>query len=307
MVNNEDYLAAQIIGLGMQMLITISIAIVLFVGITCVYRGIFSMIGKYKTKKERLDMETDKLVLKNLTKKYRELTVVNDVSFDVQRGQPMAIIGRNGAGKSTIIKMILGLLGPTSGEIKIPIGFKVGYLPEERGVYQDVTVEEHLELFARLAGVKRVSDAVNKCLKRFEIEHYRKFPLKSLSKGNAQRVQFAIALINAPDLLILDEPLSGLDPMSSKMFQDIILEESKEKILITTSHNMNYIEKLCAKVTLLDKGNQIVCGEINELKKIYGRKKLSLPKNESFMIELKEYNPIFKEDCITNRKYTRNG
>lgn len=245
-----------------------------------------------------LDMETDKLVIKNITKKYKELTAVNNVSFDVCRGQPMAIIGRNGAGKSTIIKMILGLLGPTSGEIKIPSGFKVGYLPEERGIYQDVTVEDHLELFARLAGVKKVSAAIERCLKRFEIEHYRKFPLKSLSKGNAQRVQFAIALINNPDLLILDEPLSGLDPVSSRMFQDIIVEESKEKILITTSHNMNYVEKLCEKVTLLEKGNQIVCGEINEIKKTYGKRKLQLPKDERFMKELKEYNPVQKEDCI---------
>lgn len=242
--------------------------------------------------------ETDKIVIKNLTKKYKELTAVDNVCFEILRGHPLAILGRNGAGKSTIIKMILGLLSPTSGEISIASGIKVGYLPEERGVYQDVTVEDHLELFARLSEVKNVSMAVNRCLKRFEISQYRKFPLKSLSKGNAQRVQFAIALINNPDLLILDEPLSGLDPVSAQMFQNIILEESKDKILITTSHNMNYVEKLCENVTLLEKGHQIVCGEISEIKKKYGKQKIELPVNNNLIAKLKDYTPIIKEDRI---------
>lgn len=238
--------------------------------------------------------EIDKISINNLTKKYKDCTAVDNVSFDVLSSHPMAIIGRNGAGKSTIIKMILGLLSPTSGDISIPAGFKVGYLPEERGVYQDVTVEEHLELFARLSGVKNVSLAVSKWLKRFEISGYRKFPLKTLSKGNAQRVQFAIALINDPDLLILDEPLSGLDPVSSQMFQDIILEESRNKILITTSHNMNYVEKLCEHVILLKNGHQVVYGDVNEIKKKYGKRKLELPYSNELINRLEEYNPIIR-------------
>lgn len=240
----------------------------------------------------------EKLSIKNVTKRYKRLTAIDDVSFEVKRGQPMAILGRNGAGKSTIIKMILGLISPTSGKIEVPSGCKVGYLPEERGVYQDVTVEEHLVLFAKLSGEKKVSQTVDKWLNVFEISKYRKFPLKSLSKGNAQRVQFAIALINEPDLLILDEPLSGLDPVSAQIFQDIILEESKNRILITTSHNMNYVEKLCEQVTLLDKGHQVVCGEIGDIKKQYGKRRLEFPAGNNLEELLSEYNPVIKGERL---------
>lgn len=245
-----------------------------------------------------LKSKIEKLSIKNVTKRYKSLTVVDNVSFEVRRGQPMAILGRNGAGKSTIIKMVLGLISPTSGKIEVPAGCKVGYLPEERGIYQDVTVEEHLILFAKLAGVKNVSQAVDKWLYVFEISRYRKFPLKSLSKGNAQRVQFAIALINEPDLLILDEPLSGLDPVSAQVFQNIILEESKNRILITTSHNMNYVEKLCEQVTLLDSGHQVVCGEISDIKKLYGKRKLEIPYENNLEEILREYNPVINGERL---------
>ena len=243
-------------------------------------------------------MEKDMIITKNLTKRYKNLIAVNDVSFEVLRGQPIAIIGRNGAGKSTIIKMILGLLAPTSGNIHVPLGLRVGYLPEERGVYQDVSVEDHLTLFAKLSGVKNVSVAISESLKRFEILKYRKFPLKNLSKGNAQRVQFAIALINDPDLIILDEPLSGIDPISSQMFENIIREESEDKIVITSSHNMSYIEKICEKVILLDKGNVVVCEELEKIKKKYGKHKLKLPICKKLITRLKEYKYSLKDNYM---------
>jgi len=228
-------------------------------------------------------------MVKALTKKYKDLVAVDQVSFEVEKGHPVAILGKNGAGKSTIIKMLLGLVPPTDGAIDIPEGLRVGYLPEERGAYQDVTVENQLKLFAKLSGVRNASAAVNQWIDRFELSHYRKFPMKALSKGNAQRVQFAIALINDPDILILDEPLSGLDPISAQMFEHIILEESKNKYLITTSHNMNYVEFLCENVVLLDRGHQVVGGKIDDIKLQYGKRKLEVPANDEMKERLSKY------------------
>ena len=136
-----------------------------------------------------------KYLLGKLSKKYYDKVAVNHISFTMEKGQPLAILGRNGSGKSTTIKSILGLKQPTSGEIILPKNIQIGYLPEERGVYADATVEEHLMLFAELSGVKDIDEKINFWLKELEIEQYRDFKLRYLSKGNAQKVQLIITLI----------------------------------------------------------------------------------------------------------------
>lgn len=226
----------------------------------------------------------------NLVKKYGKHTAVNGISFTVKKGSPLALIGRNGAGKSTTIKMILGLVSADSGTIKMDRSLKVGYLPEERGVYQDATVDEHLDFFARIAKVKDVKKAKSYWLEKFELYNYKDFKLKDLSKGNAQKVQLAITLINNPDIVILDEPLSGLDPVNIELFKKIINSECRDKYLIMCGHQMNHIESLCDNVVLMKEGNVVAQGNLNEVKRKYGRKKVIINYNSKYYEKLKDYN-----------------
>ncbi len=216
------------------------------------------------------------IILDNVTKKY-DRTVVNQISFELKRNQNFAILGRNGSGKSTIIKMILGLKQPTEGNITIDRSLKCGYLPEERGLYMDTTVYENLDLFARLAHVNEVKKVKDYWLERMEIGKYRDFKLKFLSKGNAQKIQLAVALINDPELIILDEPFSGLDPINMSLFIDVIKEKTKGKYLIMSSHQMNRVEELCQEVLLINQGNVVVQGNINEIKKEYSQDEIRIP------------------------------
>lgn len=229
------------------------------------------------------------VILDNVSKKY-DRTVVSQVSFQLKRNQNFAILGRNGSGKSTIIKMILGLKQPTEGKVLIDKGLKIGYLPEERGLYMDTTVYENLDLFARLAHVADRKKAKDYWLERMNIGRYKDFKLKFLSKGNAQKLQLAVALINNPDLIILDEPFSGLDPINMSLFIDVIKEKTKGKYMIMSSHQMNRVEELCDDVMLMDQGKVIVQGNIKDIKDKYSQNEIRLPYSKELENTFKDYD-----------------
>ena len=236
--------------------------------------------------------------VKDLYKKYYDKVAVNHIIFTMEKGQPLAILGRNGSGKSTTIKSILGLKQPTSGEIILPKNIQIGYLPEERGVYADATVEEHLMLFAELSGVKDIDEKINFWLKELEIEQYRDFKLRYLSKGNAQKVQLIITLIHDPDLVILDEPFSGLDPVNSQLFYNVIKKHCADKYLLISSHQMDRVEGLCEQVIMLNNGNTVAQGKIEELKKKHGNSRITIPYSDEAYQVLQKYKPVKREHAI---------
>lgn len=241
------------------------------------------------------------LIVENLHKKYGEKTVVEDLSFSMQDHGVYALLGTNGAGKTTSIRMMLGMLSRDGGKVtwnNKPLDIStcnVGYLAEERGLYPKYTLMDQLMYFATLRGVSK-ADAKNRIrywAERLEAEEYlypaqpqistssRAFARQNrqkpkladqLSKGNQQKIQFMIALISDPELLILDEPLSGLDPVNTDLFKGIIQEEiNRGKYVIMSSHQMATVEEFCTDITILDRSKTVLQGNLNNIKKSYGR------------------------------------
>lgn len=232
------------------------------------------------------------LEVKNLTKQYGDKVVVNDLSFSINEPGVYALLGTNGAGKTTSIRMILGMLAKNGGEVLwngkpfTAAGMNVGYLAEERGLYPKYSLLDQLLYFASLKKVpKKVAmDRIKYWAERLQVEEYI-FPPKTvkgkaakanradqLSKGNQQKVQLMAALISEPEFLILDEPLSGLDPVNTDLFKGIIREEiAKNKYLIMSSHQMPTIEEFCTDITIMNRGQAVLQGNLNEIKKGYGR------------------------------------
>lgn len=232
------------------------------------------------------------LEVKNLTKQYGEKVVVNDLSFSIKEPGVYALLGTNGAGKTTSIRMILGMLAKNGGEVlwngkPFSAAFmNVGYLAEERGLYPKYSLLDQLLYFASLKKVPRkvAMERVKYWAERLQVTEYI-FPPKTakgkqaksnradqLSKGNQQKVQLMAALISEPEFLILDEPLSGLDPVNTDLFKGIIREEiAKNKYLIMSSHQMPTIEEFCTDITIMNRGEAVLQGNLNEIKKSYGR------------------------------------
>lgn len=232
------------------------------------------------------------LEVKELTKKYGEKTVVDGLSFSLETPGVYALLGTNGAGKTTSIRMILGMLACDGGQVLWQgkpldaMHMNVGYLAEERGLYPKYELMDQLMYFAKLKGVPR--DTAKKRIaywaKRLEVEEYL-YPPKTkgkkaekpktadqLSKGNQQKIQLMAALLSEPELLILDEPLSGLDPVNTDLFKGIIREEmEKGKYLIMSSHQMATIEEFCEDITILNRGKTLLQGNLNQIKRGYGR------------------------------------
>ena len=238
------------------------------------------------------------LEVKNLTKKYGEKTVVDGLSFVLEKPGVYALLGTNGAGKTTSIRMILGMLAKDGGEVLWdgkpidPMHMNVGYLAEERGLYPKYALMDQLLYFAKLKGVEKdvAKERIAYWAKRLEVEEYL-YPNKTkvkgkkkekpktadqLSKGNQQKIQMMAALLSEPQLLILDEPLSGLDPVNTDLFKSIIREEiGKGKYLIMSSHQMATIEEFCKDITILNR-------DLNEIKKSYGRVNMIVKCEEAF-------------------------
>lgn len=224
-----------------------------------------------------------KLELNNIQKSFGEKEVLKGISISAESGRAFGLLGRNGAGKTTTIRILMNVFGAESGDIFIDgsridyakVG--IGYLPEERGLYPKKKIIDQLTYFAQLHGMKR-PDAVKSIdywLDRLEMAEYRNKRLDTLSKGNQQKIQLVTALAHNPDIVILDEPFSGLDPVNAMILKDVVKEEiANGKIVLFSSHQMNYIEEFCDSIAILNSGTIVLQGGIHEIKHNYVRDKL---------------------------------
>lgn len=245
-----------------------------------------------------------KLEAVNIVKHFSKKKILHEVTFEVNSSRIMGFLGRNGAGKTTTIRCLVDVFKQDSGSFVLdgkvfnPNHYKIGYLPEERGMYQKATLLDQLVYFARLRGATR-QEALKSAkywINRFDLSDFEKKSLEVLSKGNQQKIQIAQAFLNDPDIIILDEPFSGLDPVNAQMFKDIIVEYAKEdKLIIFSSHQMSYVEELCDDVTLIDEGRILVNGDLNTLKRQLGKNKALVKadnlSNELLAQTLSEFNP----------------
>lgn len=220
------------------------------------------------------------LSINGITKNFGEKQVLKGVSFCAESGNAIGILGRNGAGKTTMIRIIMGVFDADSGSVTLdgmPINtqkVKIGYLPEERGLYPKQKIMTQLIYFAKLQGISK-KDAVetaNRLFEKLEIPEYKNVRLDTLSKGNQQKVQLIATLIADPDIIILDEPFSGLDPVNASLLKDIVKELIvKGKLVLFSSHQMNYIEEFCNDILILNGGNIVLSGAITDIKRSYAR------------------------------------
>ena len=226
-----------------------------------------------------------RLTVQNINKSFGDKQILHDVSFEVVSGRAMGFLGRNGAGKSTTIRCLMDVFHQDSGQFLLdgqpfrPWWMRIGYLPEERGMYQKNEVLEQLVYFAMLRGASRAEAArsANHWVDYFGLGEFKKKKLETLSKGNQQKIQIAQSFLNEPDILILDEPFSGLDPVNAQIFKDTIADFVRQgKLVIFSSHQMGYVEEVCDDVTLIHEGRIILHGELDRIKREEGRDKLFL-------------------------------
>lgn len=223
------------------------------------------------------------LELKNIEKSFGEKKVLTGVSFQAEGGKAFGLLGRNGAGKTTSIRILMDVFPADSGEVLIdgrPIDYKkvqIGYLPEERGLYPKKIIIDQLTYFAELKGMSRKGavKSIDYWLDRLGMTEYRNKRLDTLSKGNQQKIQLITALAHDPDIVILDEPFSGLDPVNAMLLKDVVKEQiGKGKIVLFSSHQMSYIEEFCDSIAILNAGRVALHGALHEIKRNYVRDRL---------------------------------
>lgn len=226
-----------------------------------------------------------KLEVKEIRKSFGEKEVLHGVSFEVESGKALGLLGRNGAGKTTTIRILMDVFHANSGEILIdgkkfvPSEYQIGYLPEERGLYPKRTVMEQMIYLAQLRGLNKKAAETNakRWLNRLEVAEYETRKLETLSKGNQQKVQLAATLVANPDIVILDEPFSGLDPVNSQILKDVVSELIADgKLVIFSSHQMSYVEEFCDHIAIINQGEVVLAGRLKEIKQAYGEKQLVL-------------------------------
>ena len=230
------------------------------------------------------------LILENVSKTFVEKKAVEGISFSLNKPGVFGLLGTNGAGKTTTIRMLLGIIKKDSGEITWN-GKKVdrksvnfGYLPEERGVYPKVKIYDQLMYFAELKGMKKqeADAAIEDWAKKLKVEEYMQMPAEKLSKGNQQKIQFMTAVIHNPELVVLDEPFSGLDPVNTELLKNIIIDLVKEeKYVIMSAHQMSTIEEFCSDILILNKGKTVLQGNLREIKDQYPANRVQIEANES--------------------------
>lgn len=223
------------------------------------------------------------LIVKNVNKSFGDKHVVDNISFSLEEPGVFGLLGTNGAGKTTTIRMILGIIKKDSGEITwngkaVTRGnVNFGYLPEERGLYPKSTIYDQLVYFANLKGLdKRAADmAVKMWLDKLNLMEYINSPAEKLSKGNQQKVQFITAMLHDPDLIVLDEPFSGLDPVNTEILSKIMKDLVKSgKYIIMSSHQMSVIEEFCSNLVILNRGKTVLSGNLKEIKDSYETNKV---------------------------------
>ena len=237
------------------------------------------------------------LELKNIDKSFGEKEVLKGVSFVAEGGKAFGLLGRNGAGKTTSIRILMNVFPANGGEVLIdgkPIDYDkigIGYLPEERGLYPKKLIIDQLVYFAELKGMsaKDAVKAVDYWLGRLGMSEYRNKRLDTLSKGNQQKIQLITALAHDPDIVILDEPFSGLDPVNAMLLKDVVKEQiAKGKIVLFSSHQMSYIEEFCDSIAIINAGKVAISGDLHEIKRTYPRDKIvvSTQASEKIMADL---------------------
>ncbi|WP_323703574.1 ABC transporter ATP-binding protein [Mammaliicoccus sp. Dog046] len=241
------------------------------------------------------------LLIKDVSKKFKDFTAVHEVNLEVPAGTMYGFLGGNGAGKTTTFRMILGLLPKTSGVVTFndrPIDYSmtntVGYLPEERGLHPKLKVWEQVHYSAKLKGMnkKDIDRELDYWLKRFDAFQNKEKKIEALSKGNQQKVQLIASIIHKPDLLILDEPFSGLDPVNVELLKSAVkdLKESGTTIIFS-SHRMEHVEELCDYICIMNKGKSIVSGSIDKVKDDFGKKDIFIEGEYDFTF-LKDFEGV---------------
>lgn len=239
------------------------------------------------------------LKVENVSKYFGEKLAVDNISFEINKPGVFGLLGTNGAGKSTTIRMMLGILKKDSGEItwngkaveRKNVNF--GYLPEERGIYPKTKIFEQLLYFSELKGMDKeeASKEIDYWMKRLKVDEYKNMIAEKLSKGNQQKIQFITAILHNPELIVLDEPFSGLDPVNTEILKGVILElVEKGKIIVMSSHQMTSIEEFCSEVVIIDKGKTVLRGNLKEIKDSYPANRLEIITKQDITEEIKLLN-----------------
>ncbi len=247
------------------------------------------------------------LKIEKLNKSYGSKKVVDDLSFEVLKPACFGLLGTNGAGKTTTIRMILEILKKDSGTIKwkneeiVGLNSTFGYLPEERGLYPKSKIYDQIMYFANLKGIdkEQADEKIAYWLKRLDVEEYKYMTPDKLSKGNQQKIQFILSVLHDPELIILDEPFSGLDPVNTELLKNVINElVDQNKFIIMSSHQMSSIEEFCSDLLILHKGKTVLKGNLKEIKNSYEAKEVILETNDNIDKLLKDnkYKVLSRND-----------
>ena len=226
------------------------------------------------------------LKLEHVTKRFGDFTAVDGLSLTVGPGRIFGLLGPNGAGKTTTIRMIVGITAPDEGSVELfgrhitpELQNRIGYLPEERGLYKRMKVGEQLRFFAELKGFagRAAEEAVDRWLAKVKLSEWKRKKASELSKGMQQKIQFIAAVMHDPDLLVLDEPFSGLDPVNVELLKDLVLElRDAGKTIIFSTHQMEVAERICDDICLINRSRKILSGSIREVKSGFGRNAVAL-------------------------------
>ena len=250
------------------------------------------------------------LELKNVSKSFVGKKAVDNISFSLKEPGVYGLLGTNGAGKTTTIRMLLGIIKKDSGEITWkgkPVDRKsvnFGYLPEERGLYPKTKIFDQLMYFAELKGMQKEEsiESINKWAKELKVEEYLQMPVEKLSKGNQQKIQFMIAIIHNPELVVLDEPFSGLDPVNTEILKNIIINLIREgKYVIMSAHQMATIEEFCSDILILNKGKTVLQGNLKKIKETYPANRVEINVNQDIRNYIKEFD--FEVETEANNNY----
>jgi ABC-2 type transport system ATP-binding protein len=252
---------------------------------------------------------TPTLVINQVTKKFGDFTAVRDLSLQVRPGRVFGLIGPNGAGKTTTIRMIVNITIPDSGSIELfgqkmstALQDRIGYLPEERGLYRKMKIGEQLRFFAELKNVrgKDAEDRINRWLAKLQLTAWKDKRAKDLSKGMQQKIQFITAVLHDPDLMILDEPFSGLDPVNVELMKETILEKKAEgKTIILSTHQMEIAEKLCDDVCMINRAEKVLDGRLREIRHSFARNAVAL--------EIENGDGVLKDSSLVANMRENNG
>lgn len=236
-----------------------------------------------------------KLEVKGIRKSFGGKEVLHGIDLHVENGRALGLLGRNGAGKTTTIRILMDVFHADSGEILldgrkfVPAKHRIGYLPEERGLYPKRKVIDQMVYLACLRGMgaREARESARKWLARLEVAEYENRKLETLSKGNQQKVQLAATLVSNPEIVILDEPFSGLDPVNSQILKEVVNELiAEDRLVIFSSHQMSYVEEFCDEIAIINQGEVVLDGRLKEIKKEYGSNRLVLAAENSSLEEL---------------------